>query len=202
MSSVSATMTRPPPPSHKRSERAITREVQAAEAKTHLPRLLDDVERRETIIITHHGRPTARIVPEPHRRQQEIDRALADIQEPRKHTGKISIDEILGWRHEGQILMAFVIDASIVTAWAFEETSATGAPPRSSTALKTTQTAVPTNHRRSIPRRRFRFPPGDACISSVYYRHLAHGSSPCLKAGSAQRLAWLQEGSLTRPGTA
>jgi prevent-host-death family protein len=94
-------MTRPPPPSHKRSERAITREVQASKAKTNLSQLLDDVERGETIIITCHGRPTARIVPEPHRRQQEIDRALADIQEPRKHTGKISIDEILGWRHEG-----------------------------------------------------------------------------------------------------
>jgi prevent-host-death family protein len=88
-------MTRPPPPSHKRSERAITREVQASEAKTNLSQLLDDVERRETIIITHHGRLTARIVPETHRRQQEIDRALADIQELRKHTGKISFEEIL-----------------------------------------------------------------------------------------------------------
>ena len=79
----------------------MTREVQASEAKTHLPRLLDDVERGETIIITRHGRPIARIVPEAHRRQQEIDRALADIQELRKHTGKVTIEEILAWRHEG-----------------------------------------------------------------------------------------------------
>jgi hypothetical protein len=51
--------------------------------------------------ITRHGRPIARIVPEAHRRQQEIDRALADMQGPRKHTGKVSIEEILAWRHEG-----------------------------------------------------------------------------------------------------
>ena len=32
------------------------REVQASEAKAHLPRLLDEVERGETIVITRHGR--------------------------------------------------------------------------------------------------------------------------------------------------
>ena len=39
------------------------REIQASEAKTHLPRLLDEVERGETIVITRHGRAIARIVP-------------------------------------------------------------------------------------------------------------------------------------------
>jgi prevent-host-death family protein len=47
----------------------MTREVQASEAKTHLPRLLGDVERGETIIITRHGRPIAQIVPEASQRQ-------------------------------------------------------------------------------------------------------------------------------------
>jgi prevent-host-death family protein len=79
----------------------MTREVQASEAKTHLLRLLDDVERGETIVITRHGRAIARIVPEAHRQQQEIDRAIADIRELRKHTGKVSIAEILALRHEG-----------------------------------------------------------------------------------------------------
>jgi prevent-host-death family protein len=79
----------------------MAREVQASEAKTHLPQLLDDVERGETIIITRHGRPIARIVPEAAQRQREIDEALADIQALRKHTGKVSIEEILAWRHEG-----------------------------------------------------------------------------------------------------
>jgi prevent-host-death family protein len=47
------------------------REISASEAKTHLPRLLGDVERGETIIITRHGRPIARLVPEDARRQEE-----------------------------------------------------------------------------------------------------------------------------------
>ena len=42
------------------------REIQASEAKTHLPQLLNDVERGETIVITRHGRAIARIVPEAH----------------------------------------------------------------------------------------------------------------------------------------
>src|SRR5712671_2305009 len=54
---------------------AAMREIQASEAKTHLPQLLDDVERGETIVITRHGRAIARIVPEAHLRQQEIDQA-------------------------------------------------------------------------------------------------------------------------------
>jgi len=40
------------------------REIQASEARTHLPRLLDAAERGETFIITRHGRAIARIVPE------------------------------------------------------------------------------------------------------------------------------------------
>lgn len=40
------------------------REIQASEAKTHLPQLLDDIERGETVIITRHGRPIARLIPE------------------------------------------------------------------------------------------------------------------------------------------
>ena len=43
------------------------REIQASEAKTHLPQLLDEVERGETIVITRHVRAIARIVPEGHR---------------------------------------------------------------------------------------------------------------------------------------
>ena len=35
------------------------REVQASEAKTHLPRLLDDVEGGETLVITRHGKAIA-----------------------------------------------------------------------------------------------------------------------------------------------
>ncbi len=37
--------------------------VGAYEAKTHLPRLLEQVERGETVIITKHGREVAKLVP-------------------------------------------------------------------------------------------------------------------------------------------
>jgi prevent-host-death family protein len=37
--------------------------VGAYEAKTHLPRLLDQVEAGETITITKHGREVAKLVP-------------------------------------------------------------------------------------------------------------------------------------------
>jgi prevent-host-death family protein len=79
----------------------IMREIQASEAKTHLPQLLDDVERGETIVITRHGRAIARLVPEAHRRREEIDRAIQSIRALRPHTGKITLAELLSARHEG-----------------------------------------------------------------------------------------------------
>jgi prevent-host-death family protein len=77
------------------------RKIQASDAKTHLPRILDQVERGETIVITRHGRAIARIVPEAHRRQEEIDKAIAAIKALRGATGRISLDELLSARHEG-----------------------------------------------------------------------------------------------------
>jgi prevent-host-death family protein len=78
------------------------REIQASEAKTHLPRLLDDVERGETLIITRHGRPIARIIPDVDRRQDEIDRAMANIKALRRRTGKITLDELRSAREDGR----------------------------------------------------------------------------------------------------
>ena len=37
--------------------------VGSYEAKTHLPRLLEEVERGSEIVITRHGKPVARLVP-------------------------------------------------------------------------------------------------------------------------------------------
>jgi prevent-host-death family protein len=77
------------------------REIQASEVKAHLPRLLDDVERGETLIITRRGKPIARIVPEPDNRRAEVERALADIEKFRKTMPRIPLEEILSGRHEG-----------------------------------------------------------------------------------------------------
>ena len=80
----------------------MAREVQASEAKTHLPRLLDEVERGETIIITRHGRRIAGIVPELQSRQEEMDRAIADLEEFGKQTGTATVGEVLSLIREGR----------------------------------------------------------------------------------------------------
>jgi prevent-host-death family protein len=79
----------------------IMRQIQASEAKTHLPQLLDEVERGETVIITRHGRPIARLVPESERRQAEIDQAIEDIKALQKRTSRVTVKDILAARHEG-----------------------------------------------------------------------------------------------------
>lgn len=77
------------------------REIQVSDAKARLPQILDDVERGETVVITRHGRPIARLVPEPPRRQEEIDEAIAAIRALRARVGKATTEELLSSRHEG-----------------------------------------------------------------------------------------------------
>lgn len=77
------------------------REVAASDAKAHLAQLLSDVEGGETIVITRHGRPVARLVPEADGRQAEIDRAIAGIRALRRRTGKITVEDLLA-RDEGR----------------------------------------------------------------------------------------------------
>ena len=76
----------------------MAREVQACRAKTHLARLLDAVERGETIVITRHGRRIAHVVAEAARRQQEIAQAIANIRalgrEISRKRGPITDEEI------------------------------------------------------------------------------------------------------------
>ncbi len=78
------------------------REIQASEAETHLPELLDDVERGETVIITRDGRAIARIVPEVDRRQEEFDEAIAGIRALRQRNSRITVEELLSARGEGR----------------------------------------------------------------------------------------------------
>jgi prevent-host-death family protein len=81
--------------------RIFVREIQASEAKARLASLLDAVERGETIVITRHGRPIARIVPEVDLRQAEFDRVIAEIEEFRRTMPRIPLEELLSARHEG-----------------------------------------------------------------------------------------------------
>ena len=78
------------------------RTVQASEAKTHLLRLLDDVERGESIAITRHGKPVAFLSPRPESGQERVRRAFESIQEIRKRTQPVTLEEILSARDEGR----------------------------------------------------------------------------------------------------
>jgi len=76
------------------------RQIQASEAKAHLLQILDEVERGEAVSITRNGRPIARLVPEPDRRQADIDKAIDGIKALRKRTGRVTVEELLSARHE------------------------------------------------------------------------------------------------------
>jgi prevent-host-death family protein len=77
------------------------REIQASEAKTHLPQLLDEIERGESIIITRHGRPIARLVPEDVIRRDGQAEAVERLKALRATMPRVPLDELMAMRHEG-----------------------------------------------------------------------------------------------------
>ena len=78
------------------------RQIQASEAKTKFLQLLDDVERGDTLIITRHGKPIARLSPETERRQAEIEAAMEGIRALRPKFGRITLKALLSARDEGR----------------------------------------------------------------------------------------------------
>ena len=72
-------------------------EVGAFEAKTHLSNLLDQVERGETVVITRHGKPVARLVPMTCSSMDDRQRAIEQLKELRKGQtlGALSIRELI-----------------------------------------------------------------------------------------------------------
>ena len=72
-----------------------TTTVGAYEAKTHLPALLAQVERGETVTITRHGRPSARLIPiDIHRPAEQIFVELDRLRQG-VTTGGMSIREMI-----------------------------------------------------------------------------------------------------------
>jgi prevent-host-death family protein len=75
--------------------------VGSYEAKTHLPQLLERVEHGETITITRHGKPVARLVPAaasvPRPDVAATIAAMAQFQEQEGPTlgGKITIRDLI-----------------------------------------------------------------------------------------------------------
>ena len=80
--------------------------VGAYDAKTHLSELLDRVERGEEIVITRHGRPVARLVPEGREDVADALAALDRITARRKALAargvRLTQAEIRALREEGR----------------------------------------------------------------------------------------------------
>jgi prevent-host-death family protein len=87
------------------------REIEASEAQTRLPQILDEVERGETFVISRDGRAIARLVPDVQCRQAEIDQAIAELGELRRRAGKTTLAELLAARHAMPL-------ATLDTSWA------------------------------------------------------------------------------------
>jgi prevent-host-death family protein len=76
--------------------------IQASEAKTKFLSILDQVERGESMIITRHGKPIARIIPEAQIDRERVERAMESMRALRQRIGKLSLEEILSARDEGR----------------------------------------------------------------------------------------------------
>ncbi|MFW5681785.1 MAG: type II toxin-antitoxin system Phd/YefM family antitoxin [Phycisphaeraceae bacterium] len=80
--------------------------VGAFEAKTHFSRILDCVERGESVLVTRRGREVARIVPvqAEHDRRTRAAAAFDRMKQTRKRIGRAPLAELAGLPHEGHRL--------------------------------------------------------------------------------------------------
>lgn len=78
------------------------RQIQASEAKSRFLQLLDDVERGETLIITRHGQPVARLTSEADHRRDAVQRAKEEIRQLRPRFGKATPAELIADRDSGR----------------------------------------------------------------------------------------------------
>ena len=75
--------------------------IGAYEAKTHLPRLLDRVAKGESLTITRHGRPVARLVPVENEARDRARQAARRILERRARLNRTSVSELINTGHQG-----------------------------------------------------------------------------------------------------
>ena len=102
-------------------------EIGAFEAKTHLSQLLRRVQAGERFIITKHNRPVAELIPfQPH----DSDKGRCGDCQAEGVSGNTQSGRTVGSpddRGRTQVLMASVLDCSVIMAWVFpdEATDAT-----------------------------------------------------------------------------
>jgi prevent-host-death family protein len=72
-------------------------EIGAFEAKTHLPRLLERVQKGERFVITKHGHPVAELIPFRMRDLDKIRAAIADLKafQQAHDLGGLSVREMI-----------------------------------------------------------------------------------------------------------
>ena len=75
--------------------------IGAYEAKTHLPRLLERIARGESLVITRHGRPVARLVPVQYDDSERAEQAARRIAERRMRLKRAPLEELMKTIHEG-----------------------------------------------------------------------------------------------------
>ena len=75
--------------------------VDSSEAKTHLPRLLERVAQGESLTITRHGRPVARLVPIENTTHGRAEQAAQRLISRRRRLKRTSVAELIGTVHEG-----------------------------------------------------------------------------------------------------
>jgi prevent-host-death family protein len=79
-------------------------DIGAYDAKTHLPKLLERVEKGERFVITRHGKPVAELIPVATRDTAAIARAIADVRAVRGRLARrgVRLRDVLGkskdWR--------------------------------------------------------------------------------------------------------
>lgn len=80
--------------------------VGAYEAKTHLAELLDRVQRGEQIVITRHGKPIARLIPEGQpdlaAAHAALDRLFAHADAMAEEGARFTHAELMAMRDEGR----------------------------------------------------------------------------------------------------
>ena len=87
-------------PAEARERVAVMKEIGACEARKHLSKLLDRVVQGESLTITRHGRPVARLVPVAGDRDRAREAAVR-IFERRRHVKLAPVAQLMKTVHEG-----------------------------------------------------------------------------------------------------
>lgn len=75
--------------------------VGAFDAKTRLSELLERVAKGEMFVITRHGHPIARLIPEMSRDAERVARAVERLKTFHEGMPKVKLRGLLDTRHEG-----------------------------------------------------------------------------------------------------